>query len=137
MNTAVFKLFGSVLPVTLTHYGSDHRGNFSGVKTHDFTKLRSNVVSAGYAEVTFLCFALGKGGGITVAAGIAAGAAVCAGQTGAYLLRLFVNGNGEHRRGNGKTDAGNKTDCGNDYNGNKYIHFFVTLLNRKCCPRCR
>ena len=57
-NAAVLKLFRSVLPVALTHYGRNHRSDFSGLKTHDFSNLSGNIVSARNAKAALLCFAL-------------------------------------------------------------------------------
>ena len=88
----------------------DHLHNVLRLDAHDLGDRSGGAVSAGDAEVGFRLFAFGKRLGVAVAAGVAARAAVGAGQAFADRREHLIFGNAHVLGSDDKDQRGHRAD---------------------------
>lgn len=125
-------LFRSVLTAGAANV---RRHLFHGVRrhAHDLRNFLCGFFSAGNALIGGR-FACGNSGGVAVAAGIAASAAVCTGKAGADGFLFGIYFNMENFRGDGKKRAEKAAERAKNEDGIKnFYHFFLLPLRKSSC----
>ncbi len=102
---SVLGLAGSV-----AGYVSNLLNNVAGSKAHNLTDLLGNTVTAGDTKAGVVTLALSKSLRIAVTARIAAGTAICTGETVTDSNNLLILLNGEEGSCYGKNDRTNKSN---------------------------
>ena len=105
----IFCLGLAVVAIALAGHGRNHANGSVDAHAHDFAHLRGAGRTAHGAGAD-LGLAIGNRSRITVAARVAAGAAVRARQTFAQRFRLFIGGHLEHAAGDAQQRAKDQTE---------------------------
>ena len=105
----IFRLGLAVVAIALTGHGRNHASGSVDAHAHDFAHLCGAGRTAHCAGAD-LSLALGNRSRITVAARVAAGAAVRARQTFAQRFRLFIGGHLEHAASDAQQRAKDQTE---------------------------
>lgn len=112
----IFSLLGTARAVA--GYVSNHFNNVLRLNAHNGRNIASDTVATGHAERSLVGYTLGKRLRISVTAGKAAGAAVCAGQTVADSESLLILLDGEEHRGKSEDDGAKQSDSRQNEYGN-------------------
>ena len=113
LHTLVGGLVLGGVAVTVAGHVGHHVLKGAGLYTQDGADLVGHGLGTGDAQIG-LDTAGGQRGGVVVTAGVAAGAAVDAGQTGTNLLRSGVLGNGEEVGDESQQHAQHQGDGGHN-----------------------
>ena len=115
LNTVVNVLSVLGLAVSVTSNISNLCLNVACRKSHDLTELSSNVSTAGDTEAGIVALALTESLCVSVTARVAAGTAVCAGETVTNCNDLFIFLNCKEGSSNSKNYCANKSNyCKNN-----------------------
>ena len=122
-------VFG-VLAVALAVDNSGNSNHLACFLAEDSSHSLSAGIAAGSAEGEGQVGVFNEGSSIAAAAGEAAAAAVCAGESFGELGNALVNRNMHNLGCNSQNDSADDTDNGNNNNSNSNSHYFALLINR-------